>query len=85
MDETYLIAAEAAYFLGKLPEAVGYFIVIRERAAYPPGNPVAMELTDAKLAQDFILDERSRELCGQMVRYFDLARTGQLANRIILH
>ncbi|MBA4198111.1 MAG: RagB/SusD family nutrient uptake outer membrane protein [Chitinophaga sp.] len=85
LDETYLIAAEAAYFLGKLPEAVGYINVIRERAAYPTGNPVAMDITVANLSLDFILDERSRELCGQMVRYFDLARTGQLANRIILH
>ncbi len=85
LDETYLIAAEAAYNLNKLPEAVALINVIRERAAYPNPTPTLMDITAADLSQDFILDERSRELCGQMVRFFDLARTGQLATRIIKH
>ncbi|MBV9988563.1 MAG: RagB/SusD family nutrient uptake outer membrane protein [Chitinophagaceae bacterium] len=85
LSETYLIAAEAAYNLGKLPEAVALINTVRERAAYPSGSAAAMDITTADLSLDFILDERSRELCGQMVRYFDLARTGQLANRIIKH
>ncbi|MES2371079.1 MAG: RagB/SusD family nutrient uptake outer membrane protein [Bacteroidota bacterium] len=85
LSETYLIAAEAAFMTGKLPEAVVLMNVIRERAAYPTGSAAAMDITAADLSLDFILDERSRELCGQMVRYFDLSRTGQLATRIQKH
>jgi len=85
LDETYLIAAEAAYFIGKLPEAVSYINIIRERAAYPTGIPAAMDITVANLSLDFILDERSRELCGQMTRAWDLARTGQMQSRIMKH
>jgi len=85
LDETYLIAAEAAFMTGKLSEAVGYINVIRERAAYPTGNAAAMDITAANLSIDFILDERSRELCGQMTRAWDLARTGQMQARIVKH
>lgn len=85
LSETYLIAAEAAYMMGKSPEAVVLMNVIRERAAYPTGSAAAMDITAADLSLDFFLDERSRELCGQMVRYFDLSRTGQLATRIQKH
>ena len=34
---------------------------------------------------DFILDERSRELCGEMMRWTDLVRTGKLLERVKLH
>ncbi|MDP4290184.1 MAG: RagB/SusD family nutrient uptake outer membrane protein [Bacteroidota bacterium] len=85
LGETYLIAAEAAYRIGNLPDAVKYINIIRERAAYPTGNPAAMDIKASDLSIDFILDERSRELCGQMVRAWDLARTGQMQSRIVKH
>jgi hypothetical protein len=85
LSETYLIAAEAAFMSGKTAEAVTYINTIRERAAYPTGNVAAMDITAADLSMDFILDERSRELCGQMTRWWDLVRTGQLQARIIKH
>jgi hypothetical protein len=85
LSETYLIAAEAAMHLNNLPAAVGYINTIRERAAYPTGNATAMDITAAQVTQDFILDERSRELCGQMVRWWDLIRTHQLLPRVIAH
>ena len=85
LDETYLVAAEAAYMIGKLPEAVNYINIIRERAAYPTGNAAAMDIKSTDLSIDFILDERSRELCGQMTRAWDLARTGQMQSRIVKH
>lgn len=85
LSETYLIAAEAAYMMGQPTTALGYINTIRERAAYPTGNATAMDVTEADLSLDFILDERSRELCGQMVRWWDLVRTHQLLPRVIAH
>jgi hypothetical protein len=85
LSETYLIAAEAAYMMNQPTVALGYINTIRERAAYPTGDPAAMDVTEADLSLDFILDERSRELCGQMVRWWDLVRTHQLLPRVIAH
>ncbi|MGZ3819361.1 MAG: RagB/SusD family nutrient uptake outer membrane protein [Flavisolibacter sp.] len=85
LGETYLIAAESAYMLGNMDQAVSYINTIRERAAYPTGNAAAMDITAANLSLDFILDERSRELLGQHNRYWDLQRTGQLQARIVKH
>jgi len=85
LSETYLIAAEAAYMMNQPTVALGYINTIRERAAYPTGNATAMDVTEADLSLDFILDERSRELCGQMVRWWDLVRTHQLLSRVIAH
>lgn len=82
LAETYLIAAEAAFRIGNLPEAVAYINTIRGRAAYPSGDPVAMRIAEADLSIDFILTERSRELCGELVRWLDLVRTGKLIERV---
>ena len=85
LSETYLIAAEAAFMLNNTTAAVSYINTIRERAAYPTGNAAAMDITAADLSMDFILDERSRELCGQMTRWWDLVRTHNLLPRVIAH
>ncbi|GGA96875.1 RagB/SusD family nutrient uptake outer membrane protein [Mucilaginibacter rubeus] len=85
LAETYLIAAEALFMDGRAGDAVPYINAIRERAAYPSGNAAAMDITVDKLSLDFILDERSRELCGELVRWLDLARTGKLLERVKLH
>jgi starch-binding outer membrane protein, SusD/RagB family len=82
LAETYLIAAEAAFMLGKTAEAVTYINTVRERAANP-GQTNSIQASDLSL--DFILDERSRELCGEMVRWLDLVRTGKLLERVRLH
>ena len=82
LAETYLIASEAAFMTGKTTEAVNYINTVRERAAYPTGNPTAMRITAADLSIDFILDERTRELCGELMRWFDLVRTGKLVDRV---
>ena len=84
LAETYLIAAEAAYMLGNSADAVNYINVVRERAA-SIGNVANMRITAADLSIDFILDERSRELCGEIVRWWDLVRTGKLLERVRLH
>jgi hypothetical protein len=84
LAETYLVAAEAAFMLG-LPDAVKYINAVRERAAYPTGNATAMDIIASDLSLDFILDERTRELCGENVRWWDLVRTGKLLQRVRMH
>ncbi|HEY8659165.1 MAG TPA: RagB/SusD family nutrient uptake outer membrane protein [Hanamia sp.] len=85
LAETYLIAAEAAFMSGKIQEALKYVNTIRERAAYPTGDPQAMDVSGSDLSVDFFLDERSRELCGENMRWWDLVRTGKLLERVRLH
>jgi hypothetical protein len=85
LAETYLIAAEAAFMAGKIPEALTYVNAVRERAAFPSGDPQAMDVTASDLSVDFFLDERSRELCGENMRWWDLVRTGKLLERVRLH
>jgi hypothetical protein len=85
LAETYLIAAEAAFRSGNMVDAVNYINTIRTRAAYPTGNAAALQITAANLSIDFILDERSRELCGELTRWLDLVRTGKLIERVKLH
>jgi len=85
LAETYLIAAEAAFRIGNMGDAVTYINTIRTRAAYPTGNAAAMQITAADINIDFILDERTRELCGELMRWLDLVRTGKLLERVRLH
>ena len=84
LAETYLIAAEAQLKLGKTAEAVEAINVVRRRAAWP-GKQKDMEITAAQLTMDFILDERDRELAGEMFRWFDLKRMGKLIERVKAH
>jgi len=79
--ETFLVAAEAALQMGDNAAAVGYINEIRNRAG-------ALPIVEADLvgahgdAIDFILDERTRELTGEQMRWFDLKRTRRLLERV---
>ncbi|RZK87321.1 MAG: RagB/SusD family nutrient uptake outer membrane protein, partial [Hymenobacter sp.] len=81
LAETYLIAAEAYYYMGNTTQAATYLNVVRERAA-ATGKKTQMDITPAQVSIDFILDERARELCGEFDRWYDLARTGTLLARV---
>jgi hypothetical protein len=82
LSETYLIAAEAAIKSGTQNEkARQYILALRRRAAFP-GHEAEMEAnTPATITIDYILDERSRELCGEQLRWLDLIRTGKWIER----
>jgi starch-binding outer membrane protein, SusD/RagB family len=92
-SEMYLLAAEAAMQGGDNTTAANMINVLRTRAAYRPGlsagdlaNRVAnMQITSSQVTLDLILDERSREFCGESMRWPDLAMRGQLVSRVQAH
>lgn len=92
LAETYLIAAEALMMSGKPDEAVPYINTLRKRSARVGATPEetvqnqqAMEITADQLSIDFILEERARELVGEMFRWFDLVRTGKLVEQVRMY
>lgn len=82
LADTYLLAAEAALLLGDKTKATKYVNVVRERAAVNDANKPAMRITEDQLTLDFLLDERGRELIGEMHRRYDLKRFGKLTERM---
>ena len=82
LAETYLIAAEALMMDGKGAEGVTYFNEVRKRASRPGFD---LSITTSQLSIDMILDERARELAGEMHRWFDLVRTGKALERIKIY
>ncbi|MFK7924746.1 MAG: RagB/SusD family nutrient uptake outer membrane protein [Bacteroidia bacterium] len=84
LSDAYLIAAEAAFKAGDTDAAAAYINTVRERAGRD-GREGEMTITAADVDIDYILDERSRELAGEMHRWFDLTRTGKLVERVRLH
>ncbi len=93
LSELYLLAAEAAMQTGNTTLAAQYVNVLRTRAAYRPTlnaaqiatNAANLQVTSGQINVDFILDERTRELCGENTRWPDLAIRGKLISRVQAH
>ncbi|SEL84241.1 RagB/SusD family nutrient uptake outer membrane protein [Parapedobacter koreensis] len=92
LAETYLLAAEALVMDNKPEEAVAYVNAVRRRAAKKGNTPdetlanqLEMEVRADQVDIDFILDERARELLGEMMRWLDLVRTGKLVERVRMY
>jgi hypothetical protein len=99
LSETYLIAAQAALRSGKGSTVIRRYLKdLRDRAtngAKESDRNIAIAAMDAALDDalagtddnilDFILDEQSRELCGEQWRWIDLKIAGKLIERAKLH
>ncbi len=77
--EAYLIAAEAYLKAGNTSKAAEHLTTLRSRS----GLTTAVDENDVDL--DFILDERARELAGEVNRWMDLKRTSKLIERTLAH
>jgi starch-binding outer membrane protein, SusD/RagB family len=73
--ETYLLRAEAYFRKGDLAKAATDINVVRTRAK-------AKNISNSEVTEDFILDERSRELLVEEPRLRTLIRMGRLVDRV---
>ena len=80
LAEMYLIGAECAYYGNNKQEAADYITKLRKRALVP-GHETDLTVRSENIDIDYILDERSRELAGEALRWFDLKRTHKLVER----
>ena len=94
LGETYLLAAEAALASGNVNEAMNLINVLKQRAAFRVGLSTAEINTrynnikinsSSIITLDYILDERTRELCGESSRWPDLAVRNKLVSRVTLY
>jgi hypothetical protein len=79
LADVYLLRAEANIRAGRATDAIADINVLRQRAAKPGqvNTLGAVELTAfAASPLDFLLDERERELAGEELRWWTLARMG---------
>jgi len=86
LAETYLLAAEAAFLIGEIEAATNYLNVVRKRAERDePSMPQMydkMLISKEDVTAELILDERGRELMGELNRWYDLKRFGKLEERM---
>ncbi|HEX5869519.1 MAG TPA: RagB/SusD family nutrient uptake outer membrane protein [Longimicrobium sp.] len=91
LGDVYLLRAEANIRAGRGAEAIADFNVLRRRGAWP-GMEAANELSAAQRDSavgaiqsqglELLLNERARELTGEEQRWYVLARTGKLGERV---
>jgi len=81
LAEMYLIGAECAMNQGDNATAAQYLTTLRARDLVA-GHEADLAVNPAQINIDYILDERSRELGGELIRWFDLKRTNKLVERV---
>ncbi|MCF0060321.1 RagB/SusD family nutrient uptake outer membrane protein [Dyadobacter chenwenxiniae] len=81
LADTYLLLAEAQLLTGKVKEATEAINMVRRRAAFP-GKTAAMEIKQANMNMEMLMEERGRELLGEQIRWMDLKRWGNLVERV---
>lgn len=84
LADTYLMLSEALLNTGDKAGATAAINMVRRRAAWP-GKEKAMEVTEADMTMKLIYEERARELYGEMKRWFDLKRWGNLIERVKMY
>lgn len=74
--EAPLIAAECLIALGRQPEAAQIINQeIRTQRVVKAGHTIdEVRVTAAQMTQEWIMEERARELCGEYLRWFDCKR-----------
>ena len=75
LAETYLLRAEAYFRKGDLVNAANDINIVRDRAK-------ASHVDPADVTEDYILDERARELITEEPRRRTLVRMGRLVDRV---
>ncbi|HSC55322.1 MAG TPA: RagB/SusD family nutrient uptake outer membrane protein [Phnomibacter sp.] len=84
LGDIYLVAAEAALLYNNdQTKAAGYVNIIRKRAALTT-REAEMVVPAGTVTLDFILNERGRELTGELWRWYDLKRMGKLTQAYLL-
>lgn len=91
LSETYLLAAEAALGSGNATAALNLINTLKRRAVNRPDLSEAERIarydiiklnSASQVTLDVILDERTRELCGESTRWPDLAVRNKLVERV---
>lgn len=94
LSETYLLAAEAAWGTGNSAAALDLLNTLKRRAVNRPQLTEAQRIerynnirltSVGQVTLDAILDERTRELCGESNRWPDLAVRNKLVERVRLY
>lgn len=78
LADIMLMRAEALNTVGRRDDSFKLVNQIRVRAGIPEIDATVYNAYSVTEAEDFILDERDRELCFEGKRFFDLVRTGRI-------